>query len=230
MRFSKISTLMGFALAASAQKVKFLPLGDSITEITCWRAIVWDMLSAEGVADQVDFVGSMTNNPQNCKATSAGFDTGHEGHSGWQAVDIANQYIEGWSESTVPDVVNFMLGTNDVNMGKTTAQIIAAYDKILATLRAVNPNVKVVIDKLIPLPFKNAPVVELNKLIPGWVETNTTPESPIVIADCSEDNGYTAAMLRDGVHPNDTGDKLMADQIGPLVTQFIKDVIAERGE
>ncbi|PKS07191.1 hypothetical protein jhhlp_005791 [Lomentospora prolificans] len=228
MRFSKISTLMGLALVASAQKVKFLPLGDSITEITCWRALVWDMLSAEGLADEVDFVGSMTNNPQNCRAQSPNFDTGHEGHSGWQAVDIANQYIDGWVEKTVPDIVNFMLGTNDVNGGKTVAQIIGAYDKMLASMRAANPNVKVIIDKIIPLPFKNGPIVEVNKLIPGWVETNSTPESPIVIADCSEDNGFTASMLRDGVHPNAQGDKVMADQIGPLVIQYVKDVLAAR--
>lgn len=85
------------------------------------------------------------------------------------------------------------------------------------------------IDKIIPLPFKNGPIVEVNKLIPDWVETNSTPESPIVIADCSEDNGFTASMLRDGVHPNAAGDTLIADQVGPLLIKYIKDVIAERG-
>jgi len=103
------------------------------------------MLAAEGLTDEVDFVGSQTNNPQNCRAESGNFDTGHEGHSGWQAVDIANNYIDGWVEKTVPDIVNFMLGTNDVNMGKTVPQIIGAYDKMLASMRAANPKVKVIV-------------------------------------------------------------------------------------
>jgi lysophospholipase L1-like esterase len=124
-----------------------VPLGDSITEITCWRALVWDQLSAAGVADQVDFVGSMTNNPQNCRATSANFDLGHEGHSGWQAVNIANQYIDTWMRNSKPDIVNFMLGTNDVNGGRTTQNIIDAYTKMVTSMRAVNPNMKIIVSR-----------------------------------------------------------------------------------
>lgn len=103
------------------------------------------MLAAEGLTAEVDFVGSMTNNPQRCTATSGDFDLGHEGHSGWQAVDIANNYIATWAADSAPDIVNFMLGTNDANMGKTTEQVIAAYDTIIEALRAVNPNVKVIV-------------------------------------------------------------------------------------
>ena len=48
-----------------------VPLGDSITEITCWRATVWDNLAAAGLTSKVQFVGSMTNNPQNCAAKAS---------------------------------------------------------------------------------------------------------------------------------------------------------------
>lgn len=122
-----------------------VPFGDSITEITCWRALVWDMLAAEDLSSEVDFVGGMNNNPQGCTSATGNFDTNHEGHSGWQAVDIANNYIANWAADASADIVNFMLGTNDVNMGKTTEQIIAAYDTIIDALRAVNPNVKVIV-------------------------------------------------------------------------------------
>lgn len=44
-----------------------VPLGDSITEITCWRAYVWDDLAAANVSSQVQYVGSQNSNPQNCK-------------------------------------------------------------------------------------------------------------------------------------------------------------------
>jgi lysophospholipase L1-like esterase len=122
-----------------------VPLGDSITEITCWRAYVWDQLSQAGLNGQVDFVGSMTNNPQNCRAQTGNFDTGHEGHSGWLSINIADQYITGWAQQTRPDVVQFMLGTNDVFQGRTTDAIIQSYDKIVSVLRQVNPSVKIIV-------------------------------------------------------------------------------------
>lgn len=52
--------------------------------------LVWDELSVARVADYVDFVGYMTNNPQNYGASSPNFDTGYESHTGWQGVNIAN--------------------------------------------------------------------------------------------------------------------------------------------
>lgn len=44
-----------------------MPLGDSITEITCWRAYVWDDLAAANLSSSVQYVGSQNSNPQNCK-------------------------------------------------------------------------------------------------------------------------------------------------------------------
>lgn len=35
-------------------------------------------------------------------------------------------------------------------------------------------------------------------------------------------------MLRDGVHPDAVGDRLIADQIGPLLVRYVQDLIAER--
>lgn len=48
-----------------------MPLGDSITEITCWRAYVWDDLAAANLSSRVQYVGSQNSNPQNCKPTTA---------------------------------------------------------------------------------------------------------------------------------------------------------------
>lgn len=70
-----------------------VPLGDSITEITCWRAYVWDDLAAANLSSQVQYVGSQNSNPQNCKPQTSSWDQHHEGHSGWLAIDIANNYI-----------------------------------------------------------------------------------------------------------------------------------------
>lgn len=126
-------------------------LGDSLTEISCWRPMVWNQLISAGLADKVDFVGSMNGIGASCPRP-AGFDTNHEGHSGWQVYDIARQYITNWMRTYQPDIVQFMLGTNDVNIGKRNTQtIIDSYTMLLNNMRAVNPNVKVIVsDALAP--------------------------------------------------------------------------------
>ena len=113
----------------------------------------WDKLVVAGVADSVDFVGSMTNNPQNCRSVEdPGWDLGHEGHSGYLAINIANQLLEGWLRTAQPDVVQFMLGTNDVFQGRSQADILAAYTRIVELSRASNPNMKIIVSGPMPFP------------------------------------------------------------------------------
>ncbi|KAL1843109.1 hypothetical protein VTJ49DRAFT_3056 [Mycothermus thermophilus] len=226
MRFSLAALIAGLAATASGQKVRVMLLGDSLTEISCWRPMVWNQLIQAGLADKVDFVGGQNSIGPSCPRP-AGFDANHEGHSGWQAYDIARQHITGWVQTHRPDIVQFMLGTNDVNIGKRNAQsIIDSYTTMLRAMRAANPRVKVIVDKIIPTSWSDATIEQVNNLIPGWVQSNTTPESPIVIADCSRANGYTNSMLAgDGVHTNQQGDEFIARQIGPKLIQFVNDVL-----
>ena len=221
----KVSPLMFAALLSgvSAQaKIKVMLMGDSITEITCWRPQVWTQLTNAGLANSVDFVGGQTS-LQGCSAP-AGFDRNHEGHSGWQAYDIARNNIAGWMQSSKPDIVQFMLGTNDVNIGKRNAQsILDSYTMILNAMRAANPKVRVIIDKLIPTSWSDSTVEAVNTGLPAWVASKTTAQSPIVIADCSRAAGFTNAMLRsDGVHPSASGDTFIANAVGPKLIQVIK--------
>ncbi|KAK1464922.1 cellulose-binding protein [Colletotrichum melonis] len=230
MQLAKVCLSFGVFAAAFAQsKIKIMPLGDSITEITCWRALVWDQFVKENLADKVQFVGSMTNNPQNCRAQSGSFDLHHEGHSGWLSINIANQYLQGWLASTKPDIVQFMLGTNDVAQGRTTNDIVASYTRMVGLMRASNSRMKILVDRLIPLSFNGGGIDTLNQRIPGWAIEQNSTNSPITVADCSSSAGFTTSMLRDGVHPNDQGDQIIAQQVGPLLIKYVRDLIAERG-
>ncbi|PVH97031.1 carbohydrate esterase family 3 protein [Periconia macrospinosa] len=228
MYFSKLALTAGLLATVAAQaKVKVMLLGDSITEITCWRPLVWNQLTSAGLASSVDFVGSQSSIGGSCQKPS-GFDTNHEGHSGWQAYDIARNNIAGWVQNTKPDVVQFMLGTNDVNIGKRNVQsILDSYTALITAMRAANPKVKIIIDKMIPTSWSDATIEGVNSAIPNWVSQKTTAQSPIVIADCSRAAGYTNAMLAsDGVHPNSAGDQFIAQQVGPKIVQAVKDVKA----
>jgi len=121
-----------------------VPLGDSITEITCWRTLLWDSLAARGVTDKIQFAGSMEDNLGLCVSTAA-WDQHHEGHSGYLAVDIANNNLAGWLGSAKPDVVMFMLGTNDITHGYSTTEILAAYTQMVQEMRASNPSMRIIV-------------------------------------------------------------------------------------
>ncbi|KAG4411091.1 hypothetical protein IFR04_015777 [Cadophora malorum] len=210
--------LLGSAFGQA--KLRIMPLGDSITEITCWRPIVWDNLVAANLSSQVEFVGSMTNNPQNCAGKTSTWDKHHEGHSGYLAVNIANTNLAGWLSSAKPDVVMFMLGTNDVNR-YGTADIIAAYTKMVGLMRASNKGMKIIVDLVIPFPSADAKIKSLNAAIPAWAASQNTTASPIYIADCN--TGYSGqSMLRDGVHPNAAGDRLIAERVTPVLVEVVR--------
>ncbi|KAK4234905.1 carbohydrate esterase [Achaetomium macrosporum] len=203
------------------QKLRIMPLGDSITEITCWRALVWDQLAAAGYADKVQYVGSQNSNPQNCRPSTANWDQHHEGHSGWLAIDIANNYLTNWLKSTPADIVMFMLGTNDVFRGRSTNDIIAAYTKMVNIMRAANPRMKIIVDLVIPIALgSNSQIQALNARIPDWARGLNSTDSPIVIADCY--TGFSTSYLRDGVHPSLDGDKVIASRVGPLLLDYVK--------
>ena len=87
-------------------------------------------------------------------------------------------------------------------------------------------NVGPKVDKILPLSVYSTQIRAINTAIPTWVTEMNTTESPIIIADCSSEAGYTSAMHRDGIHPNAQGDQFMAKQIGPPLIQFIKDKLA----
>ncbi|KFX86334.1 hypothetical protein O988_09640, partial [Pseudogymnoascus sp. VKM F-3808] len=216
MRASSIySFLAAAALTAAQTKIKIMPLGDSITEITCWRTLLWDDLQADGVTSSFEFVGSMTNNAQNCQGNS-GWDMHHEGHSGYLAINIANTNLQGWLASAKPDVVMFMLGTNDVAQGKSTTDIMASYTKMVQLMRASNANMKIIVDKVIPLGIgSSAGIDAINNAIPAWASGLSTTASPIVVADTA--TGFTTGDLRDGVHPNAAGDLKIANALHPVL-------------
>jgi lysophospholipase L1-like esterase len=139
--------ISAFAATSSAQSanatIRYMPFGDSITEIICWRAKLWEKLQTTEWAS-VNFVGSgKTEN--NCKDTK--YDRDNEGHSGFLAIDIANKnQLDGWLKTNPADVITMHLGTNDiVQQSKATGDIIAAFTKLIATMRTSNPKMKIVV-------------------------------------------------------------------------------------
>ncbi|KAI4145170.1 MAG: hypothetical protein LQ340_006372, partial [Diploschistes diacapsis] len=150
--------------------IAYLPLGDSITEITCWRSLLWSLLrNPPNLTDpflprthnilvqppplpNIRFVGTMTTQAPGGCPNSDIYPRHHEGHSGIKAVDAAdkNRLREWLAKAGKVDIVTIHLGTNDILYGlhdrveRDMESAVIAYDEILSELRRANPRVKVI--------------------------------------------------------------------------------------
>lgn len=206
------------ASETAAAATRIMPLGDSITGSPgCWRALLWQRLQKAGYTD-IDFVG--TQSPQGC---GIAHDGDHEGHGGALVTNVAAQnQLPAWLAATKPEIVLMHFGTNDVWSNRTNDQILTAYDTLVDQMRASNPNMRILVAKIIPV----APAtcgecpqrtIRLNDAIPGWAASRTTARSPITVVD--QWTGWNPATdTSDGVHPTDpVGITRMADAWYPAV-------------
>ncbi|KAI1780745.1 carbohydrate esterase family 3 protein [Hypoxylon cercidicola] len=214
-RILPLTVLLG-ATAAQNATLRYMPFGDSITEIICWRAMLWEKLKTTEWGS-VDWVGSgKTEN--NCQDTT--YDRDNEGHSGFLAIDIANrQQLVGWLRTNPADVITMHLGTNDIaQQNKPVNDIIAAFTTLVGVMRTSNPRMKIVVAQIIPISYGNyiPQIQSLNAAIIPWAQGLNTTESPIWVVD-----QYTGTDLRDGIHPNAAGDTKMMNVWYPaLVNAF----------
>ena len=178
-----------------------MPFGDSITSADGWRGLLRERLG-EGA---VEFVGTQGRAPDR-----------HEGRSGTLVTDVAaSGRLAGWLAAAEPDVVLMHYGTNDLWRGtRTQAEIVAAYDEVLATLRGHDAGIHLLMARLLPMDPDDQPgcpprVVALNAAIDAWAADRATPLSPITVVD--QWTGFdVAADTSDGVHPNHAGDVKIA--------------------
>jgi lysophospholipase L1-like esterase len=211
------SIWMAGARSAQAQ-TRIMPLGDSITGSPgCWRALLWNDLQNAGFTS-IDFVGTLP--PQGCGIP---YDGDNEGHGGILATDIANQnLLPAWLAATRPDIVMMHLGTNDVWGARTPDVILAAFSKLVDQMRAQNPNMQILVAQILPMNPSNCAacgdrVIAFNAAIPSWAAGKTTAQSPIVVVD--QWTGFsTATDTGDGVHPDDAGNRKIADRWFPALT------------
>ncbi|KAI8626456.1 carbohydrate esterase family 3 protein [Xylariaceae sp. FL1651] len=210
--------LLASSAAAQNVSLRYMPLGDSITEATCWRALLWEMLQSTEFAS-VDWVGSGTFD---FICGDMKYDRNNEGHSGYLATGIANlNLLTGWLKSNPADVITMHLGTNDIAYNRPTEEILAAFTTLVGVMRASNPRMKIIVAQIIPstLPNLIPGIQSLNNAIPVWALGLTTLESPIWVVN--QNKWFTGSDLRDGVHPNLAGDAKMANIWFPALSQAL---------
>ncbi|GGX02420.1 hypothetical protein GCM10010297_25280 [Streptomyces malachitofuscus] len=211
------------AAPAAAAPVRIMPLGDSITGSPgCWRAVLWNRLRDAGHTG-IDFVGTLPE--QGCGVEHDG---DNEGHGGELVTAVADRnLLPARLAATRPDIVVMHFGTNDVWSGLSPDRILAAYDRLVAQMRESNPDMRVLVARLIPMnPASCAAcaqrVVDFNARVPGWAAAASTSRSPVTVVD--QWTGFeTATDTYDGVHPNAAGDEKIAARWFPALAALLED-------
>jgi lysophospholipase L1-like esterase len=209
------------SVAPPPHVVRVMPLGDSITEgaagSATYRYWLWKKLEAAG--SHVDFVGSRFG-VSDGDARFPDFDQNHEGHWGWTAEQVERR-VFGWASDTKPDVVLLAIGINDVAHGEGR-QVAGRVAGIIARLRAANPKVTVLLASLMPAtPVPLEAIEAVNDALPRVAEQQRRDGTPVVIVDQFTDFD-PAVDTYDGIHPNETGEKKLAERWFPA----LRDVLA----
>lgn len=199
-----------------------LLLGDSLIALTKIPTMLENELKASGIP--AEFVGDKY---------SFGNTTPADGLGGFNSLlmmrQLTDENITAWTELNgtsvdkhfsehIPDIVILALGTNDViNLSEggydTPENYLEHMTKIIEYLRSKNPNVAVVVPKLILTQDAryNVNIIIFNKVIDELVAGMDT-ESSRVVTTRDLRNDWTAADFRDDVvHPSTAGQEKMTE-------------------
>ncbi|CAI4214070.1 unnamed protein product [Parascedosporium putredinis] len=222
-----LAALPRSALAQADQEqrtLRYMPFGDSITDYGCWRPWLAEKLKADG--HTLDFVGGRR---AEAECDGLDYDRDHEGHPGFQAVDIVkDNQLAGWLADNPADIITMHLGTVDIVRSSTKADVILqAYDALVDAMREHNPAMRIIVSQIIPFPANDGLVQALNAAIPAWAESRNTTESPLWLVD--QYTGFSGtADLYDGLHPSESGDVKISEAFYPAMLQAIESFEAEK--
>ncbi|MDO5101544.1 MAG: GDSL-type esterase/lipase family protein [Lautropia sp.] len=199
-----------------------------------FRRNLWNSLMQDPSLPMVDFVGTRlgtaTSDQNYCanKQTSPDtgdyklpeFDTDHEGYWG-ACVDQVNTLLtpalaklDADAMRGEPDVALIHIGTNNLNTNAEAGvnQAIDQLKTMIAELRKTNDDITILVAKVIPFLGETGAasplVATYNAAIDAQIAPMTTAKSKIVVVDHS---AFPVGQLRDRFHPNDAGEKTLAD-------------------
>ena len=220
-----LGAVAAFALGCSAvaADTRILAVGDSITEGHAggqcgYRRALGELLAAPGC--EATFVGSRfgdASRDPRCAATSAP----HFGLSGLRAdffVAGDPSPLEREVAERAPDRVLLTLGTNDVFGGQTIESTAAEIDLAVGQVLGRAPGASVYVANAVPVDDARAGTSgvasrmrRLGEAVGELVERRRAGGERVRLVDLS--TGFDAAtMTTDGVHPNDVGERLIAER------------------
>lgn len=191
--------------------VRIMPLGDSITQgvhgstdNAGYRNDLADLLSNNSVS--FNFVGTRNH--------GSGFDSDHEGHSGYRADEILAE-LNSYLNSNPPDLILLHIGTNDISELQTPASTVNEISAILDAIKTFDVSIAAILSSVIPRSdSKNGATNTLNNYIRDLIPVKQNSGHNVFYAGMNEafvaNSSWATQYLADGVHPNDAGYGVMA--------------------
>ncbi len=209
--------------------VRIMLIGGSVTEgadsSTSYRRYLDGMLRKSG--HLIDFVGSRNKHDNDkTEPESYQFDPDHEGHWGKDSAWIADNMLR-LLERHVPDVAVIHLGAEDIVASTAAAEPLADgiaknIHRVIESLRATNPKVKIVVSRVFPMKGKEEVIDLLNKKLLLLARPPASALPPAVVA--GSDRGFDSELdlRKDAPLPNSGGAMKVAatlsEAIRPLLT------------
>ncbi len=185
-----------------------MPMGDSITDGSSYasthagyRGYLYDLLTADGYS--FTYVGSLTVNQDDLPASQRF----HEGHSGWNVVQILNGITGSNWLNVNPDIITLMIGTN--NRGGGAAGVPSAmndYSQLIDAITSRKPDALILAAQIVPIPGQDAFVTAFNSALAGLVSTKKAAGANVALLDLY--TGYPtpySTTMPDNLHPSDIG-------------------------
>ena len=226
------------------QTTNILCLGNSITNgvdrFNSYRRPLWQMLHNGNY--NFDFIGSWSKHHMGTEVPNPDFDMDNEGHSGWRFDNLFNPpdwdstrgNLTAWLNTYSPDIVLLELGTNDVFQCRKIKDMLKDLSATIDLLRKKNNTVKIFVAQIPPLGAQWADkklcgndtsysrvIIDLNKNIASFSEVHSTAQSPVIAVD--QFTGVdTAKDMFDDIHPNEKGEKIMAERWFGAIEKYLK--------
>jgi lysophospholipase L1-like esterase len=185
-----------------------LPFGDDITQGAQGHDSYryWLLQRARETGYDVGYAGSQKGTFGGPAAHPA-FDPPHEGHWGWTTA-AALARIDALAFGCPPYVI-INLGLNDLDQPDAAVNNLV---KIIDGFRKVNSHVVVIVVQVIPVKGFAEQAATINKGIATIGKLAQSLDSPILTVNLT--TGFDPAKLTyDGIHPNEDGEKFIADRI-----------------
>ncbi|HQL76427.1 MAG TPA: autotransporter-associated beta strand repeat-containing protein [Phycisphaerae bacterium] len=185
-----------------------MPMGDSITDGSSYasthagyRGYLYDLLTADGYS--FTYVGSLTVNQDDLPASQRF----HEGHSGWNVVQILNGITGSNWLNVNPDIITLMIGTN--NRGGGAAGVPNAmndYSQLIDAITSRQPDALILAAQIVPIPGQDAFVTAFNAALASLVSAKQAAGANVTLVDLY--TGFPtpySSTMPDNLHPSDIG-------------------------
>jgi acyl-CoA thioesterase I len=213
--------------------VRYMPLGDSITEgypgmQGGYRTLLWQLLVQQD-GDRIDFVGSQSSGPPGLG------DPDNEGHGGWCIAGPCGGHpdravaprIRGWITQYRPDVVSVHLGTNDLNKGADGTETARRLDALVGQIYDADPDVHLVLVQIVEEQGRAEQHAVYNAAIPTIADRYRAQGRSVAVVDLAPLLSMPTNFV-DGIHPTQFGYDIMARALHPAVSRAYRDVVAAR--